>query len=183
MDEPKTKAELLEAMAAGREEWEEVLGQISDADLRIPGVEGSWSVKEVIAHICAYEQYMGAMLIDMKDNQANATVSLDAYYQMHLTMYRAQQPDLPENLQELHGEQVNQAFVASFRYKTPAEVRAMEAQAYQKMVDAVETYSEEELTKPFADTGGTLMQILPRQCYRHYRQHIPTIRAWLENRS
>src|SRR5690606_23295159 len=128
----------------------ELLDQISDEELRIPGVEGTWSVKEVIAHICAYQQYMAAMLIDMKNTQANATVTLDAYYQMHLTMYRKQEPDLPENLQALRGEQVNQVFVASFRYKTPAEVRKMEAEAYQKLFDAVQTYTDEELASPFA---------------------------------
>lgn len=179
MDAPKTKQELLQAMTEGRAEWETLISQISDEDLKKPGVEGTWSIKDVLAHICAYEQYMAAMLADMKDENAHATAMLDAYYQTHLTMARADHPEFPEQLQQVRGDLINQVFVASFQYKRPREVRAMESQAYQELYQRVLGYSDEDLEKPFSNAGGTLLQVLPRQCYIHYYQHIPTIRDWV----
>ena len=180
MNAPKSKEELLREMAAGRQEWDALLERISDADMKPTGVEGVWSIKEVLAHVLSYEQYMSATFADLRSEAANETGALDAYYQTHLSLYRAQHPDLPERIHEVKGDQVNEVFVAASRYKQVSEVRAMEKQAYQKLEQWVRDYSEEELSKPFTENGNTLLQIVPGQCYMHYRQHIPTIRKWLE---
>lgn len=181
MSSPKSKAELLDKMSAGRKEWEDVIAQVSDQDMKQPNVEGIWSIKDVLAHICAYEQYMSATIADQKGQRGQATAALDSYYQTNLTMYRAEHPDLPEQINQVKGEQVNQVFVASFRYKAPGEVRQMEAKAYQDMLAWVENCTDEELSRPITESGVTLLAVIPNQCYLHYQQHIPTIRAWLES--
>ena len=183
MDAPTTQKELLQAMAAGRQEWEDLLAPINETAMKQPGVEGIWSIKDVLAHICAYEQYMAAMLADQRGDGQSATNMLDAYYQTHLTLYRAAHPDLPDQLQKIRGEQVNEVFVAAFRYKTVREVRTMEHQAYQQLAQWVEDYTDEELNRPFTSTGKTLLQIIPGQCYTHYHQHIPAIRAWWQSQA
>jgi len=182
METPNSKAELIQEMIAGRSAWDELLAQIPEPAMREPGVEGTWSVKDILAHICAYEQYMAAMLEDMKENNGNATAMLDSYYQMQLTMYRAGHPEIPEQLQDVRGDQVNEVFTAAYRFKKASEVLAMEAQAYRKLTQWVESFSDEELAHPFANTGKTLLQVLPRQCYIHYHQHIPVIKAWWEKK-
>lgn len=180
MSSPKTKPELLEKMAAGRKDWEEVLAQVSDQDMKKPGVEGIWSIKDVLGHICSYEQYMAATIADQKGQRGQATAALDSYYQTHLTMYRPEHPELPEKISDVQGEKVNEVFVASYRYKTPAEVRQMEAKAYQELLDWIMACSDEDLNQSITDNGVTLLKIIPNQCYLHYQQHIPVIRAWLE---
>ena len=182
MSSPKNKAELLEKMAAGRKEWDDLLARVSDQEMKKPNVEGVWSIKDVLAHICAYEQYMAATIADQKGQRGQATAALDSYYQTNLTMYRAEHPDLPAQISEVRGEQVNEVFVASFRYKAPAEVRQMEAEAYQNLLAWVEACSEEELGRALTENGATLLMVIPNQCYLHYQQHIPTIRAWLEKK-
>jgi hypothetical protein len=182
MTAPENKSALIEAMNTGRAEWEALLNQIPDSALREPGVDGIWSVRDILAHICAYEQYMAAMLQDMKDPEAHATPMLDSYYQMQLTMYRSRQPNIPEQLQDVRGDQVNEVFAAAYHFKTPAEVRRMEAEAYQKLLHWINQFSEAELAGPFANTGRTLLQVLPRQSYAHYEQHIPAIRAWWQKK-
>lgn len=183
MDTPNSKTSLLNEMNSGRSAWEELLSKIPQAAMRETGVEGVWSVRDIVAHICAYQQYMAAMLQDMKENGANATSLLDSYYQMHLTMYRGEHPELPEHLQDVRGDQVNEVFTAAYRYKTTGEILSMEAQAYQKLLKWVNAFSEEELTQTFANTGKTLLQVIPRQSHHHYLQHIPAIQAWLDRRS
>jgi uncharacterized damage-inducible protein DinB len=177
MEPPKNKAELLQAMREGRREWEEALSRLSESDFRTPNVEGVWSVKDILAHICAYEQYMSAMLADWKDPNAMATAMLDSYYQTHLTMYRRNNPDLPDQVQQLRGDQVNELFTAAFRYKTVREVREMETQAYARLEEWVEQLTDDEITGPFTDTGSTLLHIIPRQCYTHYRMHLPAVQG------
>jgi uncharacterized damage-inducible protein DinB len=179
MDTPASKAELIQEMTNGRADWDAVLAKVPDSRMREAGVEGTWSVKQILAHICAYQQYMGAMLQDMKEKNGNATALLDSYYQMQLTMYRTQYPHIPEQLQDVRGEQVNEVFVAAYRFKTAAEVRAMEAESYRKLMEWIHAFSEEDLSSPFANTGKTLLQVVPRQSYTHYAQHIPAIETWL----
>lgn len=182
MSTPENKAELLQAITTGRSELEAALAQVNEADMRQTGVEGTWSVRDIVAHICAYEQYMAAMLADMKQPQGQETAMLDSYYQTNLTMYRNQHPELPEKLEEVRGDQINAVFTAAYQYKRAGEVLAMERQAYQKLLDWVEQFSEEELRKPFAPNGATLLQVLARQTYEHYQKHVPVIRAWVEQK-
>ena len=181
MDVPNNKAELINSMTAGRKEWEETLALLSDQDLRVKGIEGEWSIKDVLAHICAYQQYMAATLADEKGS-SHETAALDSWYQTNLSMYRNEHPELPEQIQEVKGEQVNQVFVAAYRFKLPAEVREMEAQSYQRLLYWVQAYPDAELSGPYANTGRTLLQIIPNQCYLHYRTHLRTIHEWLARR-
>jgi hypothetical protein len=181
MDYPTTKNELLATMAARRAEWDALLDRVGNDRMEAPGVEGYWTVKDVVAHICAFEQYAAALLVDQKSGAGDQTAALDAYYRQHLVMYRMKHPDFPEDLQSVKGDQINELFTASFRYKTPAEVRAMEASAFQSMVAGLEPYTDAELNAPFA--GRTLIQVLANQCYGHYATHMPVIEKWLEKQT
>lgn len=181
MDAPKNKTELLSNMAAGRKEWEDLLNELPDQYLRIKGVEGEWSIKDILAHICAYQQYMAATLADGKGD-GHETAALDSWYQTNLTMYRQENPELPEQIQNVKGEQVNEVFVAAYRFKLPGEVREMEAQSYQRLLHWIQDYPEADLAAPYANTERTLLQIIPNQCYLHYRTHIHAIREWMMQR-
>ncbi len=182
MSAPTTKAELLEELAAGRKAWEEALARVDVEDMRAPGVEGKWSVRDIVAHITAYQMYVTAMLRDMKDPNAHATAMLDAYYQTNLTVYRAQHPELPEQLEQIKGDQVNEVFVAAYRFKRASEVLSLEAEAHANLRKAVEEFPEAELAQPFMGGKTTLLQLIPKQSYGHYYQHIPAIQRWASRR-
>lgn len=181
MDVPKNKAELLSSMNAGRKEWDDTLAQLSDQDLRVKGIEGDWSIKDVLAHICAYQQYMAATLADGKGD-GHETAALDSWYQTNLSMFRKEHPELPEQIQDVKGDQVNLVFVAAYRFKLPSEVREMEAQSYQRLLHWVEIYPDAELSGPYGDTGRSLLHIIPNQCYLHYHTHLRTIQAWMKQK-
>jgi hypothetical protein len=181
MDYPTTKTELLATMAARRAEWDALLSRVGNDRMEKPGVEGYWSVKDVVAHVCAFEQYAAALLVDQKSGAGDQTEALDAYYRQHLGLYRVKHPDFPEDLQSVKGDQINELFTASFRYKAPVEVRVMEAKAYQSMVAGLEPYTDAELNAPFA--GRTLIQVLANQCYGHYATHMPVIENWLDKKA
>ena len=51
MTPPQTKADVLAAFAAARAEHEAFLAAIPAARLTVPGANGPWSVRDVIAHV------------------------------------------------------------------------------------------------------------------------------------
>src|SRR6188768_638053 len=53
---PMTKQELIEKIERSHSEWEALLSQIDPSRLDEPGVTGDWSVKDLIAHIAAWQQ-------------------------------------------------------------------------------------------------------------------------------
>ena len=44
-------------MRAGREEWNALSAQIPDGVRTEPALAGGWSVKDLIAHVAAYENW------------------------------------------------------------------------------------------------------------------------------
>jgi hypothetical protein len=56
MPRPTTKHQLLQAIEIERNALEEFLAQLSPAQLTQPGLVGSWSAKDVLAHLIEWEQ-------------------------------------------------------------------------------------------------------------------------------
>jgi hypothetical protein len=56
INSPTTKKALLDAIGSERERLEETLIGLSEAQLIQPGVVGEWSIKDVLAHLAAWEQ-------------------------------------------------------------------------------------------------------------------------------
>ncbi len=67
---PRSKAELLERMRAGREEWDALIAQIPDSARTEPALPGGWSVKDLIAHIAAYENWTAAQIRAANEGRA-----------------------------------------------------------------------------------------------------------------
>ena len=176
---PGSKTELLSNIVSGRQAWDSLLNQISDDEMKVTGVEGVWSVRDVLAHITGYEQYAWAMLWDKHHNETRQTATFDAYYQTHLTLYRAQHPDFPEKIQQVQPDQINSLFAAAYQFKLPKEVRAMEREAYQRLLEMVQLFTDEAIKSQFTPNGKSLMDLIPNQCYMHYYLHAPAIEKFL----
>jgi hypothetical protein len=51
MDSYMSKAQLLSMIRGARADWDTLLADIPEAWMTEPGVDGEWSVKDIIAHI------------------------------------------------------------------------------------------------------------------------------------
>jgi hypothetical protein len=176
-----TKTSLLAAMKTGRQGWQRLLDQLNEAAMSEPGVEGVWSVKEIVAHIAGYEQYFSAYLIDLRQEPlepSGMTARLDQYYQQHLNLYRRAHPDFPERLDDIHGDQLNVIFVAACQPQLVQEVLATERQAYERLLAEVLALSDATLTRGHRNGERSLIERIPNQCYVHYRMHMPAIERW-----
>jgi hypothetical protein len=187
MEAPTDKATLIAALEQGRAEWEALLERVGATAMAEPGVEGDWSVKDVLAHVVPYEQYAAAHTSDMARHgtaSAAAVAALDAYHREELAAYRRDHADIPDALDTLSGEQLNDLFVAESRATPSAELLARGRQAYDDLLAAVRELSDERLVEPQAEFNGrSFLTMLPYQSYIHYEKHAEAIRLWLSRRA
>jgi hypothetical protein len=152
-----TKEVFLRRLRSGRAQWEAALSEVGVERMEIPGVAGEWTLKDVIAHITWHELQMIEVI------QARALVGSDLW--------------------ELDREARNAAIYEANRDRPLDEVLAEAAQAYRDLEALIETLEDEELNDParFANMPDEWepWRIIASNCYGHYQQHIPDIRAWL----
>ena len=178
MDSPKTKSELLRALEAGRREWDTVLSQIDGQHLSEPGVEGVWSVKQIVAHVAGYEEWTTAFLNNGLNPGAGILSAHDAFWQEQLDAYRQDHPDFPAQMNATDDDQTNAVVVAFYDQYTAQEVLEREQQAYQKLLSAVQATPESQLIEPGTIGKKSIMEILPDQAHGHYQGHLPAIQRW-----
>jgi hypothetical protein len=161
MDATMTKAQFLDRLQTARAEWDALLAAVPEARMAVPILDGPWSVKDVIAHITWHEREMLGAL------QAHALVGSDLW-------------DLPL-------DERNAIIYARNRDRPLAEVLAESRAVYPQLLTAAQALAEADLTDPgrFADMPGDWVpwQLLAENTYTHYRDHMPAIRAWLEQES
>jgi uncharacterized protein (TIGR03083 family) len=161
MEAEMTKAQFLDLLRVSRAEWDALLARVPEDRMSAPGVAGGWSVKDVIAHITWHEREMLGVL------QAHALVGSDLW-------------DLPL-------DERNAIIYAQNRDRPLAEVLAESRAVYPQLLAAAQALTEADLTDPgrFANMPGDWVpwQLLAENTYTHYRDHIPAMRAWLEQES
>ncbi|HKH84827.1 MAG TPA: ClbS/DfsB family four-helix bundle protein [Gemmatimonadales bacterium] len=172
MTEPSTrpisKTELLERMRAGREEWDALIARIPDSARTEPALAGGWSVKDLIAHVAAFENWTAAQI--RAANEGRAPTDRELYGVEEITVD-------PEGW-DLDRE--NAAIHARYKETPLSEVMTFSSQAFADLVAAVEGVAEEDVGRTGAQawTGdATLVQIIPGQCYAHYEQHADDLRS------
>jgi hypothetical protein len=152
------KSMFLDTLHAGRAQWEALLAQVGEARMLQPGVAGEWSIKDIIAHVTWGERETVEVL------QARALVGSDLW-------------NLPQ-------DDRNAVVFAENRDRPLHEVLAEAQQVHAQLLEALVALSEEDLTDPrrFRNMPANWIpwQIIAGCSYEHYRQHTPSIRAWLD---
>ena len=158
MNDPMPKTELLTMIQTAWAEWEALLAGIPEAWMTEPGVEGEWSVKDIIAHITWGERE------NLGVAWARALVGSDLW-------------QLPEDAR-------NAAVVEQNRSRDLGDVRAESRQVFQQYLEAIDALSDEDLNDPRRFQGLPEGWRPWRILYdpTHYQVHAQSIRAWLEGR-
>src|SRR2546421_13130227 len=55
------KHEFINTMRSERAQWDALLGEMGAANMTKPGAAGDWCIKDLIAHISAYEKWLGEL--------------------------------------------------------------------------------------------------------------------------
>ena len=166
MDDQMDKTELLSMIRAERACWETLLAEVGEAQMTQAGVEGEWSVKDIVAHITAYEGWIVARL---QSALRDETLRLE--------------------IDQLDLDQRNARIFEENRSRPLHDVLAESQQVFQQLLTLVQALSDEDLTDPHRlepvldplwTDGLPVWKCIAADSYEHYGQHIPSIRAWLD---
>lgn len=158
-EEPVTKDRLLAWMQEERRALEETIGELDEAQMVRPGLEGGWTVKDVLAHIVAWEQLMCRWLQEAIAGQV---------------------PDRPGDSDDI--DRRNEAIYEANRERPLAEVLEDFARSYQRSLEVVRGLPEEPLFD--ADyyawrEGNPLWYMVGGNTFWHYKEHNKAIREWM----
>jgi len=170
MGDGGTKDALLATLRAERAGWEALIGDVGPERLAEPGVAGNWSVKDVLAHLAAFQRAWGARLRWAATGVPPTTremFDVDA---------------LPEGAETWTEDQQNAAIHVQYASLAPPAVLAMWRETDDGLTDGVAALPEDDLTTPgrfpWADERS-LAEAMAGDTYRHAREHAAGVRAWL----
>ena len=155
-------ATFIEQLTATRAQWDELIAQIDERWMLEPGVEGKWSVKDIIAHVMWNELEMIPLI------QTRSLVGSDLW--------------------ELPQDDRNEAVYQLYRDALLSDILSQERAAYNQLLQEARTLSDEELNDPhrfkdMPDSDGWIpWRIIAGCSFTHYPDHMDSIKAWLIRR-
>jgi DinB family protein len=162
--QPMTAARLSDILRAERAQWNELLAQVGLDRMEIPGVEGEWSVKDLVAHLTWYERAIveGAQQVlrtGIFTRRRPAGVGID---------------------------EMNARIAAESRARPAGEVLAEADAVFDQLLAVVAACPEDVLNDPrrlgLPDDMVPWMGVA-NNSYAHYRQHEQALRTWLDRRN
>ena len=161
MAQPKPKAVLIAELGASRAELESVVTRVPPERMTEPGACGSWSVKDVLAHLAVENDWLALQL----ERRA-----------------RGESPD-PEELQRVEelgladNETRNTYYAKLHRDLDLAYVRDWDRRANERLLTALAALPESRLQEPdwgtFGRALGSVFDV------DHDREHAQDIQRWL----
>jgi hypothetical protein len=161
-DTPTTMAELRERIGSSYDALEQTIAQLSDAQLTAP-IDGSWSAKDLLAHIAAWEQV--TIHFHVGDR------SFEEVTQLTSVPYATTSVD-----------QINEAFYERDQAIPLAQVLQSFRNSHQELLAMLDGMSEADLFKPYTPngrSGGQLIEWIIGDSYEHYDEHRATMQRLL----
>jgi hypothetical protein len=166
MNGDMSKLAFLKAMREERERWEASLAGVDDALMVQPGVAGEWSLKDIVAHVTAYERGLVEWLEAASRGQSLAFPNLD-------------HPDVDHR---------NAVIFAQNRHRPLSDVLLESRQVFRRLSQLVQALPEQELldaektewfVRPRWNQKRPLWKCIADDSFEHYHQHIQDVRRWL----
>jgi len=166
-----SKKIFIEKLLQERDKFELLLNRVGyTRKMTLKGVSGKWSIKDILAHILAYEQYMADRMHEILHHEVyipcKTQAALDAF---------ADKFGYPDFGSPLLDDDVPNAWVVE-KYKNVSldDVVTQELQAFSAIITALEQMTEAMISQ------HNLNERIANNTYKHYREHIKDIRAWLK---
>lgn len=160
------KLQLLENIRRERARLDALVASLDDSAAVALALEGGRSVKDVLAHITAWEQRCVSKIHEGNAGDVPA-------------------PDAASNggFTEADVHRFNESVFEANRARPLADVRDDARRSYESILAAVDGLSEEELGMAVrwgTREGPPLLQFVRDNADEHYREHIDQIEAWRE---
>jgi hypothetical protein len=157
-----TQSEWLQRLRAEKEQWEALLSRLSEAQIIAANQPDGWSIKDVLAHLMAWQQRTNARLAAARHGgQPN---------------YPAWPADLNPETEDV--DALNAWLYATYRDQPWATISAAWRAGFQNVIDQSAALPEPDLIQPghFAWLGDTPLAAYLEGTLEHHREH----RAWLK---
>jgi len=155
-----------------RDKFELLLNRVGyTRRMTLKGVAGKWSIKDILAHILAYEQFLSDRLHEILHDQpytpCKTQTALDAF------LDEFGYPDFGSPL--LDDDSPTEWVIEKYKNVSLDDVVAQELQAFSSIVSAFEVMPENLITH------HNLYNRIIKHTYEHYREHTHEIKLWLKN--
>ena len=166
-----SKKQFIEKLLRERDKFELTLNRVGfTRRMTLKGVTGKWSIKDILAHILAYEQYIADRMNEILHGQeytpCKTQSALDAFLDEH------GYPDFGSPL--LDDESPNEWVVEKYKNVSLEDVVAQEVQAFSAIVSMLE-----KLPQKLIDEHN-LFDRVANNTFKHYREHLRDIRHWMK---
>lgn len=161
MSETIEKAVLLDKIQAGYTQLESILAPLSAAQMTMPTVNGTWSVKDNLAHLTVWQDYLLAQLEGIRTNTQPPAFFV---------------PDLSTD------DEINEHVYQENKNRPLEDVLAAFRASYQRVLAAVSAMSAGALNTPapWGTSGNPIWGLIAGNTYEHCEEHGGNIRRWLE---
>lgn len=158
---PMTGPKLAGILRTERARWNALLALAPLDRLDEPGVEGEWSVKQLVAHLTWYEQ----------------AIVEGAQQALLMGTFTRRRPE------GMGMDELNARIAQVARTRPAADVLAEADAVFGRLLELLAAVPEELLNDP--TPLGLPEDMVPwigvaNNSYAHYREHEPALRAWLE---
>src|SRR6266446_8848727 len=154
------KTAFINTLEQSRAEWEALLAPVDEERMLQPGAAGKWSVKDVIVHVTWGEREIVPIM------------------RTHVLA--------GSELWELSDDERNEIVYQQNRDRPLQEILQEEQQAYADLFEAAQALSDEDLndSQRFKQMPEEWVpwQIIAGCSFKHYQDHMPSIREWLAQR-
>ena len=156
---PMTAARLADVLQTERAQWNALLAEVGPNRMEIPGVEGTWSVKQIVAHLTWYERAVvdGARQISSTGTFTRANDGLGM-------------------------DERNTRVADESRTRSVDDVLAEADDVFDQMLKVIAACPDNLLNNAkllgLPDDVPPWMRVA-NNSYLHYQQHEQPIRAWL----
>ena len=157
MTEHVDKTQLLNEIRTSYANFEAVLAPLSTEQMITPGVNGTWSIKDNIAHLSTWQR----VLLNRLEAMRNNTTPSELYNQETV-------------------DTVNERFYQQDKARSLDDVLTEFRSLYQQVVEQVQAISNEDLNRPLSwRAGEPIWPVIVGDTNEHYQEHMQIIQDWL----
>jgi len=165
------KQQFIPKLLNERDKFELLLNRVGYVRrMTLKGVAGKWSIKDILAHIWAYEQYIADRMHEIAYNQPYAPCKTQTALDAFLDEFGY--PDFGSPLLDEHSP--NEWLIERYTHVSLDDVIAQELQAFSSIIEALERLTEESITQ------HNVYNRVIKHTYEHYHDHAHEIKHWLK---
>ena len=153
-----TKDELIKKIEAGWNDLQAALDGLTEEQMHQPGVMGEWTIKDVLAHITAWQT------------------------RLITALFKAEKGFAPETTESGKAvDQLNERFYREMKDRSFDQVWDDLDSSYHQILTRLENWKDKDLFDPKRFRwmqGHPFAEYIAGDSYEHYAEHATQIRAW-----